>query len=137
MTIFNQKLRSCHWLVRGKHFFELHEIFEEMYNEWAAYIDDIAERVLTIKGLPLSTLQKMLDVSSIEEPSSYDSAEEMMDVITADLEYFVESLAQIISEAEKIGDRGTTNLLDNIHDAQQKRIWMFQAWSDKLAVTTH
>lgn len=133
-TVYYQKLRSCHWLVQGKHFFRLHEIFEEMYGEWEGHIDEIAERVLTIEGVPLNTLKSMLEVSSIEEYKGFDSSTAMVSDITKDLQYLVESITQIISEAEKVGDRGTANLLDDINDAQQKRIWMLSAWLKETPV---
>ena len=44
-TVFYQKLRNYHWFVTGPHFFALHEKFEELYDDWAGKIDEIAERL--------------------------------------------------------------------------------------------
>ncbi|BBM83784.1 Dps family protein [Candidatus Uabimicrobium amorphum] len=133
-TVYYQKLRSCHWLVQGKQFFRLHEVFQEMYSKWEVYIDEIAERILMIEGVPLNTLKSMMEVSSIEEYRGFESSTEMVGEITKDLQYIVESINEIITEAEKISDRGTANLLDSINDAQQKRIWMLRAWLKEAPV---
>ena len=45
--LYYQKLRNFHWNVIGKNFFDLHEKFEEMYDDAKLKIDEIAERVLT------------------------------------------------------------------------------------------
>jgi len=38
-NIYYQKLRSFHWNVLGKNFFDLHEKFENMYNEAKLKVD--------------------------------------------------------------------------------------------------
>lgn len=44
-----QNLRAFHWNIQGKHFFTLHDKFEEYYNATLVRIDDVAERILTSK----------------------------------------------------------------------------------------
>ena len=41
--IYYQKLRNFHWNVVGENFFDLHEKFEEMYNDTLIKIDEIAD----------------------------------------------------------------------------------------------
>ncbi len=47
--IYYQKLRNFHWNVVGKHFFDLHQKFEEMYDDDKIKVDEIAERILTLR----------------------------------------------------------------------------------------
>ena len=44
--LYYQKLRNFHWNIVGKHFFDLHEKFEEMYDDAKLKVDEIAERIL-------------------------------------------------------------------------------------------
>ena len=44
--IFYTNLRGFHWNVKGKGFFTLHAKYEELYNDAAEKIDEIAERIL-------------------------------------------------------------------------------------------
>ena len=53
-----QKLRNFHWNVEGPEFFELHQKFEEQYNEVKVNIDDIAERIRIFDKKPMSTLSE-------------------------------------------------------------------------------
>lgn len=127
-TIFYQKLRHYHWNVDGRHFFELHEKFEELYTELAGSIDEIAERILMIEGVPLHTLKSMLEVAQMKEDESIPSAPEMVDSVMADIEALHERAGTVIATAEESDDRGTANLLDDLRDSMEKNLWMLRSW---------
>ena len=63
--IYYQKLRNFHWNVVGENFFDLHEKFEEMYNDTLIKIDEIAERILTLRYQPVSHLSEYLKIDNI------------------------------------------------------------------------
>ena len=65
--IHYQKLRGCHWNVKGSHFFTLHIKFEELYTNALISIDELAERVLTLGKPPVSTFKEYLEISKIKE----------------------------------------------------------------------
>jgi len=127
-TVFYQKLRHYHWNVDGRHFFELHEKFEELYTRWAVSIDEIAERILTVEGVPLHTLSSMLDTASLEEDESIPAGTAMVDGIEGDLASLRETIIGIIDHAEDAHDRGTANLLDDLLDGIEKDRWMLRSW---------
>ena len=45
--VFYPNLRGFHWNIKGHAFFTLHAKFEELYNDAAEKVDEIAERILT------------------------------------------------------------------------------------------
>ena len=47
--VYYQKLRNFHWNILGRNFFDLHEKFEELYEDARTKIDEIAERILTLR----------------------------------------------------------------------------------------
>lgn len=132
-TIFYQKLRHYHWNVEGRHFFELHVKFEEMYTGWADTIDQIAERVLMVNGTPLHTLKSMLAVTELAEDETIPPATQMVETITADLRTLHMRAGTILDAAEIAGDRGTANLLDAIRDTMEKELWMLGTWAKENA----
>jgi starvation-inducible DNA-binding protein len=127
-TVFYQKLRHYHWNVGGNEFFTLHAKFEELYTAWAVVIDDVAERILTIEGVPLHTLASMLTVTRLHEDESLPAANEMVDNIIADIGAIRARAGEVIAAADQTGDRGTTNLMDATVDALEKNAWMLHAW---------
>lgn len=132
-TVFYQKLRHYHWNVAGREFFILHAKFEELYTGWADRIDEIAERILMVEGVPLHTLRSMIEHARLQEDESVPAAPEMVDAILADMKSLSGRAGEVIEAAEAAGDRGTVNLLDDVLDATQKDAWMLGAWKKEAA----
>lgn len=134
-TVFYQKLRHYHWNVEGRHFFELHAKFEELYDGWAGSIDEIAERVLMVGAAPLHTLRSLLGAAGLEEDETIPGAAAMVERVVADLRRIHGRAGDVIAAAEAAGDRGTVNLLDGFRDGLEKDIWMLEAWQKESAGT--
>jgi len=132
-TVFYQKLRHYHWNVDGQHFFELHEKFEEIYGRWAGSIDEIAERILMVGGVPLHTLKSLLNAATLEEDESVPAAEVMVEAVATDMAVLHHLAGDVIHAAEAAGDRGTANLLDALRDGLEKDLWMLRAWRKEAA----
>ncbi|MBN1121215.1 MAG: DNA starvation/stationary phase protection protein [Anaerolineae bacterium] len=127
-TVFYQKMRHYHWNVKGKQFFQLHALFEGIYDEVNEVIDELAERVVALGGTPLHTLAMVMDEASISEDSEIPDGVKMVKRTAADLETLSSALDNAIEVAEAEGDRTTVNLLDGMRDGLQGRLWMIKAW---------
>jgi starvation-inducible DNA-binding protein len=132
-TVFYQKLRHYHWNVGGRDFFTLHVKFEELYTAWSVTLDEIAERILMLGGIPLHTLASLLQRAELEEDESIPAAADMVDALLSDLAVLRERAVAVIDQAEATGDRSTANLLDALHDAMDKDAWMLSAWKKEAA----
>jgi starvation-inducible DNA-binding protein len=132
-TVFYQKLRHYHWNIEGRHFFELHAKFEELYDRWAVSIDEIAERILMVGGVPLHTLKSMLEAATLTEDESSPSAPQMVDSIATELQALHDAAGVLIDAAEHGEDRGTANMLDALRDAMEKDLWMLRTWKKETA----
>jgi starvation-inducible DNA-binding protein len=132
-TVFYQKLRHYHWNVSGTEFFTLHAKFEELYTAWALHNDAVAERILMLRGVPLHTLAALLRAAHIEEDETVPAAPAMVDALVGDMELLRTRAADVLELAEQAGDRGTTNLLDDVCDALEKDAWMLGAWKKEPA----
>ena len=132
--IHYQKLRGCHWNVRGKQFFELHVKFEELYNNAQLTIDELAERILTLGKSPLSTYQDYIENSSIEEIKTKGLSEEnMVDSILDDLDVLIKIERELINHANSgaVSDDGTADMITGFMKFKEKAAWMFRAWANK------
>jgi len=127
-TLFYQKLRHYHWNVQGHKFFELHVKFEEIYNKWVLFIDEIAERIIALDTVPFHTLAAMLEHASLTEDETIPDGKEMVNRIIADLLALRTSIDGVIAGAEDSGDRTTANILDGVRDGLEADLWMLKAW---------
>ena len=126
--VYYQKLRNYHWNVKGHEFFKLHEKFEEGYLQAAEWADDIAERILALGARPHSTMQTFVESARIDEDNGSPNWREMVQNLISDIESLNENSISLIEVAEENRDRTTANLLDEIVDAQEERLWMFRTF---------
>ncbi|WP_062051842.1 Dps family protein [Bacillus sp. JCM 19034] len=125
------KLHNYHWYVKGHQFFTLHEKFEGLYNEAAVHIDELAERLLAIGGKPSATMKEYLEEASIEEATSNETAEEMVQTISKDFSTMIAELREGMAISEKADDETTADMLLAIHSSLEKHAWMLQAFLGK------
>ncbi len=127
-TVIYTKLHNYHWYVTGSNFFTLHEKFETLYNEAAGYIDEIAERILTIGGKPVGTLKECLELSSIKEANGSESADDMIKSLLEDFKTLNDEINDIIEKAQGVNDEATSDLFLGIKSSLEQNIWMFKAY---------
>lgn len=127
-VVYYQKLHHFHWRVKGRMFFKLHEKFEELYDHWAGFMDDVAERILALNAEPIGSLRLAIEHSAISEEEGNMSAKMMVEIAKVDMETQLHLLRETIEQAEKEGDRSTVNLLDGYADQMEKTLWMLRSF---------
>ncbi|MDF2854607.1 MAG: ral stress protein [Neobacillus sp.] len=127
-SVLHMKLHHYHWYVKGENFFTLHVKFEELYKEAALHLDTIAERMLSQKALPLSSLKEALDLSTLQEATGEEDAQQMLQTLVDDFDMICSELTEGISLAEKNDDEPTADLLVHIRTSLEKHRWMFEAY---------
>lgn len=133
--VYYQKLRNFHWNVSGENFFDLHAKFEELYDDAKLKIDEIAERILTLRFAPVSNLTEYLKMSSIEEAASDLTDRKMVDAILEDHGKILKQLSAVVEKADSAGDEGTIDLVGAYIRELEKTSWMLDAWRKKTSGT--
>jgi len=118
------KLHRFHWFVEGIGFYTFHKVFEDLYDETTDLVDSFAERLLSIKGTPVSTLKEFLSLTSISEDGSETCPKEISKTLIADYENIVKKLKDGIELAEEVKDTATSDLFTVTITAIEKNIWM-------------
>jgi starvation-inducible DNA-binding protein len=126
-----QKLRNFHWNVEGQNFFELHDQFEEEYDQVKLQIDEVAERIRVFGHKPLSTMADYLKVSEIKESGTDLTSTDMVNEVISDYEILLSFMVDAITAAEKIDDSATEDLVTGYVKRTEQRHWMFSAWIKK------
>ena len=129
--MYYQKLRSFHWNILGKNFFDLHEQFENMYNDAQVKIDEIAERILTLRHHPVSKFSDYIKIATVQEESAMISDQKMIDKLLNDHKIILAQMSSVIDSAENAGDEGTIDLVGAYIRELEKTSWMLNAWTKK------
>ncbi|RZK74551.1 MAG: DNA starvation/stationary phase protection protein, partial [Pedobacter sp.] len=130
--IHYQKLRGCHWNVKGQSFFTLHLKFEELYTNAQLTIDEIAERVLTLGKPPHSRFADYIQESSIKEIDTIgmiDTA--MVEAILDDMTKLIELERDLLDATDKAGDDGSNDMVNRFMQFKEKTIWMLRSFLGK------
>ncbi|MCC4211177.1 Dps family protein [Leeuwenhoekiella parthenopeia] len=126
--IYYQKLRNFHWNIVGENFFDLHAKFEEMYNDALIKIDELAERILTLRHQPESHLTRYLELSNIKESPSDTNDIDMVNILLDDHGKILIQMRKVVDEADKGNDEGTIDLLGAYIRELEKTSWMLDTW---------
>ncbi|MBQ4820544.1 DNA starvation/stationary phase protection protein [Aquimarina sp. MMG016] len=127
-NLYYQKLRGFHWNILGKNFFDLHEKFEELYNDAKIKIDEIAERVLTLQHHPVSQFQEYIKMATIKEITPLLKDTEMVKELLEDHRKLLTQMRIVLTHADKAGDEGTIDMIGAYIGELEKLSWMLHAW---------
>jgi len=127
-SVFYQNLRGLHWNIQGEKFFELHEKFEELYNEVQIKIDEIAERLLTLGVNPTHRFTDYIKQSSIGETPMITNGIEGVKHLVHGLGILIALQREVLGLAGDHDDEGTGAMMsDNIRE-HEKLAWMYNAF---------
>ncbi len=96
------------WNVKGDEFSQLHELFDEIAEDLAEFIDIVAERVTALGGEALGTVRMAAAASQIEEyPQGVFEGTEVVGALAARYARIAASVREAIDAAEEAGDMST------------------------------
>ncbi len=125
---YYQNLRGIHWNIRGKRFFDLHVKFEELYNDANIKVDEIAERILTLGGVPLHTYEDYIAKSKVPVGKNITKDEAAIRLIVDSLTKLLLIERKILNTAGDADDEGTNSMMSDFITEQEKTVWMMKAW---------
>ena len=129
--IYYQNLRGLHWNIKGKNFFELHVKFEEFYTDSQVKIDDIAERILTLQGMPLHTFNDYINNASVPVGKDISNDVEGVELVVNSLSELLKIERIILGVSDEANDEGTNSMMSDFIAEQEKTIWMLNSWLGK------
>ena len=116
-------LRGFHWNIKGHGFFILHDAAEK--------IDEIAERILMLGGVPENKFSEYLKVAKIKEVSDISCGSDAVSHILETYGYLIGEERKIIGLANEAGDDVTADLMTGYLKEQEKMVWMLTAFSTR------
>ena len=102
--VFYTNLRGFHWNIKGHGFFVLHGKFEDMYNNAAEKVDELAERILMLGGEPENKFSEYLKVARVKEISGVSCGDEALKNILDTYGHLIGEERKLLSLASEAGD---------------------------------
>ncbi|CAM4375698.1 Dps family protein [Saccharibacillus endophyticus] len=128
LNVLYVKIHNFHWYVKGENFYTLHVKFEELYNEVTEKMDEVAERMLTIKASPAATMKEYLELSTIQEAAGGEDYRTMVQTLIEDFATVAEEMQEGLELAEEAHDQATSDMLIAMKQDLEKHMWMLRSF---------
>ena len=129
---YYQNLRGVHWNIKGKRFFELHVKFEELYTTAQEQVDEIAERILTLGGVPFHTLESYVKHATVPVGENIFDDEKTVRLVIDTISALLPLEREILTLSDEINDEGTNSLISGFISEQEKNVWMLKAYLNEV-----
>jgi starvation-inducible DNA-binding protein len=124
---FYLKTANFHWNVEGQLFYELHLMFERIYNEVLESIDTYAEELRALQITTPASLSAFSRLTYISDENMPGDWKAMVQELLMDSDTMAMKFQQLFMVAEEFGDHGLSNFLADRQDAHKKHSWMLRA----------
>jgi starvation-inducible DNA-binding protein len=116
-----------HWNVEGSDFSQYHALFLSIYEDAYGSIDPIAENIRKLDDYAPFSLQKFLDLRTLEFKDVQPNPKAMAKSLLTANEAVIKSLKKAFADAEKADEQGIMNFLADRIDNHQKWSWQLKA----------
>jgi starvation-inducible DNA-binding protein len=124
---FAIKAQNFHWNVEGPDFYQLHNLFEDIYGEVYGAVDAFAENIRKIKSYTPASLERFSALSAVSDEVEVLAPQAMVAELLRDAEKMQEIMKVLFTEAEARGENGLSNFLADRQDAFAKHAWFLRA----------
>ncbi len=119
--------KQAHWNVKGVEFFQLHELYDTLAGKLLAPIDEIAERITSLGGTALGTVQMAADTSRLPDFPTVVNGRESLAALVERYAAVAASTRKAIDTATEAGDATTADLFTEISRELDKDLWFLEA----------
>lgn len=126
--------KKHHWQVSGATFYSLHLLLDKHYEEQAALVDTLAERIMTLGGISIAMAHDVAEMTRVPRPPKgrEDVPTQISRLLKAH-ELILTYARDAASQASDAGDEGTNDLLiSEVVRTGEMQVWFL---AEHLAAT--
>lgn len=122
------QVKQAHWTIEGPTFVQDHELLDALAGRLLEHGDTIAERIVTIGGVPSGTLRAVSQRSRLPQLElARGPAQKLLGAIAQAHGRYAEGLRVALERCESAGDPVTEDLLTQILGATEKDLWFLES----------
>lgn len=129
------KTKNFHWHLSGPRFRDLHLLFDEQAEAVFASIDPLAERMRRIGATTLHSIGEIEKLAAVrDDDDEFVGPQEMVRRLLRDNRGIAERQHAAIEICDKHHDDATSNLLQEIVNGTERRVWfLFEITQEQAA----
>jgi starvation-inducible DNA-binding protein len=117
------KTKNFHWHLYGSHFRDYHLLFDEHADALLESVDVMAERVRRVGGTTIRSIGHISQLQTIQDDEELVPAGEMVRRLMEDNAHIAKMIRNAIQVCDANRDSATSNNLQEILDATERRKW--------------
>jgi starvation-inducible DNA-binding protein len=118
------KTKNFHWHIASSHYRDYHLLLDEQADSIFESIDTLAERMRRIGGTTIRSISHISQLQTIEDDNrDFVPPDEMIEELMSDNRHIAELQRAAIEICDENRDTPTGNLLQEILDQNERRIW--------------
>ena len=122
------KAHSFHWNCEGPDFAQLHEFFQNIYEDAYSAVDPIAEYIRSLEEYSPGSMERFLELSVIPGQIKIPRARLMIEELLANSGTMVELLNQCFAAAEQENKQDVANFIAERLSQQNKYAWQLRSF---------
>ncbi len=126
------QMKHAHWNIKGKEFIALHKLFDEIAEEVENQVDVIAERVTSLGGTALGTVQEIVKNTNLRTfPIDIFDLEKIITHLSHNFAILGELARDHMDASEKLDDMATNDVYIDLARMLDKNLWFLEAHLQK------
>jgi starvation-inducible DNA-binding protein len=126
------QMKHAHWNVKGMEFIALHKLFDELAEEVEEQVDVVAERITSLGGTALGTLQAAAAGTQLRVyPTDIFAARDHLEHLAHNFAILGEHARNGLKFTEELGDMATNDVYIDLARMLDKNLWFLEAHLQK------
>ena len=122
------KAHQFHWNVEGPDFSELHNFFQEIYEDAYGALDQTAEYIRYLDEYAPGSIERFAELSIIQGQSKIPRARLMIEELLANTQQMIEILNQCFAAAEQENQQGIADFVAGRLSQHGKYQWQLRSY---------
>lgn len=122
------QIKQAHWNVKGRDFYQLHKLFDDMHNVIEEFVDTIAERIIALGEKADGRASTVSTTTSLPEyPLDATTGEQHLEALAKSLGKFGALVRADIDTAADAGEQDTADIFTGVSREVDKQLWFVEA----------
>ena len=120
--------KQAHWNVKGRDFFQLHELFDKLAEEVLPFVDELAERATALGGQATGTARMAAQSSRLADlPLNVIDGMQVVETIASCYAVIAKSAREAIDESDEAGDMDTSDIFIELSRQLDKHLYFLES----------
>jgi len=122
------QLKQAHWNVKGRDFFQLHELFDRIHDAVEDFVDTLAERITALGGVADGRISTAAAATTLPAyPLTASGGADHLKAVAAALAKFGAGVRADIDQAAALGEADTADVFTEVSRETDKQLWFVEA----------